>query len=320
MIRRVVVRLGFACASLDAPRAFAANPVFDIPPDCGSEPEFRAELDRLVGSDAERAFPTSLRIRGGGASGEFTLALEVGGRARELTHADCRVLFRSALVVAAASVRDEQPEPPATSEPAAPASTPPPPSAPPPSAPAPNVPPPAPPSPPARSEGGPPLRGSAAVGAGVALGVLPGVSGAFELRGGLSMGRFGASFAARYLPARSASAEGRSVDIQGVGLRLAGSFALGPAVVLSAGVDADWLSGIGSTGVAAPRTDSAWAVAPSLEFALIPFRTEHLAVEAAIEGRLALQRPTFEVTGFREVYEVPSLGMFGLARGVWRFP
>jgi hypothetical protein len=314
MIRQVVVMLSFACASLGPRRGFAASPVFDIPPDCGSEPEFRAELVRLVGSDAERAFPTSLRIRAGEASGEFTLVLEVGRRARELTHADCRVLFRSALVVAAASVKNEQPEPPPAVEPAAPAPAPPTP------APPPRAPTPAPAPPPARTESGQPLRGSAAVGAGIALGVLPGLSGAFELRGGLSVGPFGASLAGRYLPARSASAEGRSVDIQGVGFRLAGSVELGSAVVLSAGVDADWLSGSGSTGVAVPRTDSAWAVSPSLELALIPFRTEHLAIEMAVEGRLALQRPAFEVTGFREVYEVPSLGMFALARGVWRFP
>jgi hypothetical protein len=164
------------------------------------------------------------------------------------------------------------------------------------------------------------LRGSVAIGAGLALGVLPGVAGAFELRGGLSSGRFGAVLAGRYLPARFVEAEGRGVDIQGVGLRVAGSFQVLPPLIVSAGVDADWLSGRGTTGIASPETDSAWAVAPSMELALIPIQTKDLAIEVAVEGRLALQRPRFEVTGFRQVYEVPDWGMFALARGVWRFP
>jgi hypothetical protein len=299
----VVAALCSAAGWLLASHASAEGARFDVPPECGSEPEFRAELGRLVGPDAERAFPASLSIRRDEANATFVLALEVRGRARELTHADCRVLFRSALVVAAASVKTE--EPPAT---------------PPASAPAPAPVAPAHPAPRTRSEPGSPLRGSVAIGAGLALGVLPGAAGAFELRGGLSSGRFGAVLAGRYLPARFVETGGRGVDIQGVGLRLAGSFRLLPELSVSAGVDADWLSGSGSTGIASPQTDSAWAVAPSLELAVIPLQTKDLAIEIAAEGRLALQRPTFEVTGFRQVYEMPSLGMFALARGVWRFP
>ncbi len=299
----MLASLGVVLALLGAPDALAQDVSFELSPECGSEPEFRAELVRLVGVDAERAFPTALRIRRDETGEAFVLALEVGGRARELAHADCRVLFRSALVIAAASVRN------------------PPPASPPPASPSPAPPPAAPRASPARStDRGPPLRGSAAIGAGLALGVLPGVAGAFEVRAGLAVGPVGASLAGRYLPARFVSDEGRGVDIRGIGFRLAGSYELIPELVLSAGLDADWLSGSGITGIATPQTDSAWAVAPSLELALIPFRTNHLAVEVAVEGRVALQRPTFEVTGFRQVYEVPQLGMFGLARGVWRFP
>jgi hypothetical protein len=307
MTRLVAARFGSALAwlagalaLLAAPDASAESASFQVLPECGSEPEFRAELVRLVGADADRAFPASLVIRRDEAGEGFVLALEVGGRARELVHADCRVLFRSALVIAAASVR---------SQPAEPAPAAPPPAAPPPPAP-----------PPAPSTDGPRWRGSAAIGAGLALGVLPGAAGAFEVRGGLANGRFGASLAARYLPPRFVEAEGRGVDIQGLGFRLAASFELIPELVLSAGVDADWLSGSGITGITRPQTDSAWAVAPSLELALIPFQTAHLALELAVEGRLAMQRPTFEVTGFRPVYELPNWGMFALARGVWRFP
>jgi RNA polymerase sigma-70 factor (ECF subfamily) len=61
--------------------------------------------------------------------------------------------------------------------------------------------------------------------------------------------------------------------------------------------------------MADPRQGSAWALAPSLEIALVPLRSENVSLELAAEGRLNLQRPVFEVTGFREVYSVPPLGL-----------
>ena len=164
------------------------------------------------------------------------------------------------------------------------------------------------------------MNASLAFGAGLALGVLPGAAGAFELRGGLGGGTLGATLGVRYLPARFVSVEGRGVDVQALGFRLAGTVLPLPALGLSVGLDADWLRGSGSVGVANPVTDSAWALAPSLELELIPFRTKHLAVEFAAEGRFALARPRFEVRGFRTVWQVPEWGMLAVARGVWRFP
>jgi hypothetical protein len=308
--RGLVTATGALLSSLLTVRAYGQPATFELPPACGTEDEFRAELVRLVGVDAERAWPSMLQITHDDASATYVLRLEVGGRARELSHADCRVLFRSALVVAAASVRPAEPEPKPK-----PKVVPEPPSEP---APKPE---PAASKPPARApDATPPFVASVALGTGLALGVVPGADAAFELRGGVSRGPFGGSFAARYLPARFVSSDGRGVDIQGVGFRLAGVVSPVRILALSAGLDADWLSGSGRTGIDKPSSDSAWTLAPSLEAALIPFETRHLALELALEGRLALQRPHFEVTGFRQVYEVPPWGMFAFARGGWRFP
>jgi hypothetical protein len=87
----------------------------------------------------------------------------------------------------------------------------------------------------------------------------------------------------------------------------------------SLGLEVDRLSGRGTSGVSNPTTDSAWTLAPSLELALIPLQNKHLALELAAAGRVALIRPVFEVNGFRELYQVPSLGMTAVARGVLRF-
>lgn len=296
---------GVALASLVSRGASAETSLFELPPACGSESEFRTELVRLVGADAERAWPATLHILRDEPNATYVLKLEVGGRTRELSHADCRVLFRSALVVAAASVR-----PPLEAAPApAPATE---------AEPAPE-PKPAP-QPDSIPSDSPPLQPTLALGAGLALGVVPNADAAFELRAGLMRGLLGASLAVRYLPPRFVSTEGRGVDIQGLGFRLAGVVTPWPALALSAGLDADWLSGTGTSGIDKPSTDSAWTLAPSLEAALIPFKNNHLALELAVEGRLALQRPHFEVTGFRQVYEVPRFGLFALARGSWRFP
>lgn len=284
---------------------------FDAPRECGTEGEFRDGLARLLGAAAERAWPTTLVIAREPSGAEYHLTLEVQGERRELLHADCRVLFRSAIVIAAVTVDPTVriPEEP----PAAPAArTQPPPPPPPPEGPV---------KPPEESKSaGAPLRGNVAVGGGLALGVLPGATGVVEVRGGVASGRFGGTLGAQYFTPREATTAGRSAELQGLGLRAAASFAPHPLVTVSVGMSADWLVGRGSAELSSPVQDSAWALAPSLELALTPRLTRAVSLELGVTGQVNLQRPTFEVTGFGEIYQMPRASLLAVARGVFHFP
>jgi len=274
---------------------------FELPVECGTEAEFRTELTRLVGPDVERAWPSTLRITGDATAG-YRLTLDVAENRREFEHSDCRVLFRSALVVAAASVQTAEVAPPP------PAPVPPPAAVPPTRE-----------QPAAEKTDGPTLRATAGAGAGVAVGVVPGATAAFEARLGGELGAFGVVIGGRYFLPRYVEVEGRGVDIQGFGLQVA--FRVEPIelLALSAGFDADLLVGKGTAEIEVPLEDSAWTLAPSLELALIPINTRHLSVELAVSGRVAVQRPVFEVTGFRTLYQVPPFGLVSVARGTFHF-
>ncbi len=297
---------------LSAGRCFAQTAAFDVPAECGDEAGFVRELVRLSGNDAPRARPSLLRIARE-SDGTYRLTLVFAGRTRELEHADCRVLLRSAAVIVAASLKaeaaaaptpDSAPAPvPARTEEAVGVSV---------AAPEPA---------PREAEGArsSSLHGNLAAGVGVAAGFVPGVTGALELRGGLLGERFGASLGLRYFPSRFVAVEGRGVDVWGLGVRAAAVVAPWPAVDFSLGLDVDRLSGRGSN-VTRPERDSAWTLAPSAEVALIPLRNKHLTLELAAEGRLALERPVFVVTGFQDLYRVPSWGMVLVLRGAWHFP
>src|SRR5688572_32615484 len=78
-----------------------------VPDGCGSQTEFSRELERLLGGQATQAEPLSVVIDGGdGADYRLRIVLREG--TREIRHPDCRTLFRSAVVVAAASYERER--------------------------------------------------------------------------------------------------------------------------------------------------------------------------------------------------------------------
>lgn len=297
--------------------AGAQSTAFQVPAACGSEAEFRERLAALAGVDATRAMPSSLVITADGGGG-FRLTLGVGGETRELVHPDCRVLFRSALVIAATAANPElelddaalelppaAPAPPYTSQttPAAPVPAEAPQHA----------------AKPERTSNRV-LRGSVAAGAGIGLGVAPNAAPVFELRAAAHFNRWAATLSGHYFPPSVATSEGRRVEIQGAGARLAGRVAPHRLVALSLGLEADWLHGEGGGDISSPTKDSAWAVAPLAEVALVPWQNRHFSFEIAALGRVALLRPVFEVTGYGTVYEVPRLGFVGSARGAWHFP
>lgn len=310
--------LALALASLGS--AGAQSAAFQLPEGCGTEADFRERLAALAGVDATRAMPSSLVVAPDSASG-FRLTLRLGEETRELVHTDCRVLFRSALVIAATAANPELELDDAALElpPASPAPPPPPPAMSTAPAPAAAAERPAPAAKPERAANFV-VRGSLALGAGVGLGVVPSVVPVVELRAGAHLGRWAATLSGQYFPPSTATSEGRSVEIQGAGARLAGRVTPHRLLALSLGLEADWLHGHGEGDIPSPTNDSAWAVAPFAEVALVPWQTRHFSFEIAALGRMALLRPVFEVTGYGTVYEVPRLGFVGSARGAWHFP
>jgi hypothetical protein len=80
----------------------AAQGRFEVPAGCGSEAEFRSELQRLLG-DAPVALPASLRIASVQGAG-YELRLALGEDLRVLRDPECRTLWRSAIVISAASI------------------------------------------------------------------------------------------------------------------------------------------------------------------------------------------------------------------------
>ena len=291
-----------------------------VPEHCGTESEFRAELDRLAGARAAEAMPSSVVISGPDGEGSYTLQMQLGGELRELRDTDCRTLFRSAVVVAAASVRPDvrastegEPAPVEAQRPAPPAAPPVNQRPAPPAAPAVQRPP---------EEPEPPTAAHAfvGIGAGATVGLLPGLAFVAEGTGAVAMDKWGVLLAFQYLPGSEAKEpSGYGVDVQALGARAAVLFQPVEVLRIAAGLEAHRLEG---TGLGAPDTfsDVVWSVAPAAELAGILLRVDQLGIEVAAQGRWAVVRPRFEITGTGEVYRVPRFGGAGLLRGVLHFP
>lgn len=318
---------------LAAASTAAAEMRFEVPERCGTEAEFRRELQALVGNAAQETEPAVLEITEQ-VDGQFRLQLELLGEVRELADADCRTLFRSAVVIAAASARSADPEPPA------PAPAPPePPPAPPAAAEVPEEPPRRPveaekarvepPPPPidapraartTENEAPRPAKLALAAGIGLSGGTVPGTSALLEVRAGLDPAPVGLAVSARYWPGSEAERDGRSVHVTAVGGRAAALIELGSVLHTSLGLEVDRLSGTGQEGVSGRSSDAVWLLAGALDLNAIPWSVEDLRLELGLGVQLALVRPRFVVNGFGPVYEVPDVGGGAIIRGVWLFP
>jgi hypothetical protein len=140
-----------------------------------------------------------------------------------------------------------------------------------------------------------------------------------ELRASLEPRPLGLAIAARFWPRETASREGRQVDVSAAGGRALGLIRLAPAVQLAAGLEINRLSGTGSATVSGRVADSAWQVAPTLELTAIPWNVGNLRLELAVSGRVSAVRPVFVITGFGDVYQVPTFGADAIIRVVWLF-
>jgi len=66
-----------------------------------------------------------------------------------------------------------------------------------------------------------------------------------------------------------------------------------------------------------PLTDSAWAIVLTSGASFIPVRRNGFELGFGIEGALHLQRPRFEIRGYREVFRSSLMGgsfLFRLAQ------
>jgi hypothetical protein len=346
----VLVSIGVAASP-----ALAQSPI-RVPEGCGSEDEFRSELERLTGAPAQAAMPSVLLIEAvSGEPGGYELRLVIGDELRLLRDPECRILWRTAIVIAAAAARSERlpASPPPANEtepvPAPPAAAPVAPSAaatvPPTRTPAarprpvqrpsprtrPRRPAPAasavarapertptattPLAPPAFGE----LHAGLGLGVGVSGGVLPGLGGVLDIGGRLEVLPWAVDVAVRYWPQGSESRDGRTVDVSGLGARITGLFRVADALNLFAGIELNRLVGEGAEGVSGRNVDAVWQVAPTAGFNLITWDIGALRLEIGAAARLSVARPRFVVTGFGNLYRVPPAGADAIIRGVWLF-
>jgi hypothetical protein len=275
---------------------------FQAPQDCGSQAEFSRELERLLGGQATHAEPLSVVIDGeGGADYRLRIVLREG--TRELRHTDCRTLFRSAVVIAAASYERERRRHPPRSN-ATVAS----------------------PTREARGRREPQAERSmsfeprVAAGAGAALGPLPGVAPLFELSLGVVRNRVGFLVAVRYLSGtEERKPSGHGVLINALGARALVSFEPWHRLRTAAGATVYRLNGHGR-GTVQPLSDATYTVEPVLEISAVLLRSEALELELGVGAHFAAVRPSFLIGGFGEVYEVPAFGGEGLFRIIWLIP
>jgi hypothetical protein len=275
---------------------------FQVPPDCGSQAEFSRELERLLGGQAMHAEPLSLAIDGGDGP-DYRLRIVLREGTRELRHTDCRTLFRSAVVIAAASYERERRRHPTPSNATVASPTR--------ETPERREP---------QSERSVSFEPRVAAGVGASLGPLPGAAPLFELSLGVVRDRVGLLLAVRYLSGtEERKASGHGVMINALGARALVSFEPWHRLRAAAGAGVYRLNGHGR-GTVQPLSDATVTVEPVLEISAVLLRGESLELELGVGAHFAAVRPRFLIGGFGEVYEVPAIGGEGLFRIIWLIP
>lgn len=273
-----------------------------IPPECGSQPDFERELEQRLGNVSSS---DSTRVTLTPEPDGYRLVVEAGNQSRELRDPSCQELLHAAIVVALALL--EPPRAVEAEQPPAPAPAPVQP-APPPRAPE-----------PARAEASAPRRASSprfalGVGGGVHLGTLPRATLLLDVDAQLKWTRFGVAAGFRYLlPNETRDEDGFGVRVGAWGASLAGLFEPWQRLQVRLGVATYRLSGSG-IGSAQTTDGSAWEVAPTVGAAFVPFQRPPFWTCVALEGQLNLIRPTFEILSYNEVFQVSPLSGSALAR------
>lgn len=302
-----LVSLSLALSVLALSGRARAQTRFSVPDGCGSELEFRAELERLLEERARVVLPSSLVISAPDATGQHTLRLELAGQTRILRERDCPTLLRSAVVITAAAARELPPEPEPEPEPGTEPE------------PEPQTEPEPQPEPEPRDSPSLPLAWTLQLGAGVASGIVPGLGPTLLAAATLEPAPLGAALSLRYALPQDEQTEGRTVDVDSIGLRGELLYRFVPVLELALGVEADWLHGTGAPGVSARQSSSVWRVAPTLGLSAIPWPDAQPRLELGVSAQLAVVRPRFVVEGFGDLYRVPLAGVDAIIRGAWLF-
>jgi len=337
----------------------------DVPAECGSSAQFQAELQRVPGYSKEALPLTQVRIRPKDATSYVLQVMQSGQATRTFTDTNCVTLFRTALVVAAASIpapdsataaptpsSDVEPTPvsPVTAEPTtAPAATTPsgatPPTA---TLPAVQLTPDSAQTAPSQAEAKTSepasapssaadpkdtrdteyksttsaseqlrLRPRVGIAAGAAWGLSPKVAPLFEVLGALHIKSWGVSLALRYVPpAQELTSDEVGMRVQSFGARAAALFMPTSWLSVQAGLTVYGMIAEGIE-VRSPKTDLVWVTAPELELAGSPLQLGAFTAEIVLQGRIALNRPVFQLQPDTEVYRTPRFGAAALFRINW---
>lgn len=277
-----------------AEQARAAN-AFDIPAECGTQSEFAREVDARLPPNAPRPAPdVSIERSGSG----YSLKLRLAQESREFSHADCRELFRVAVVVTVAMSLSHEAHSQSPGSEGAPATRP--------------VTSAAPPQERVRAgstertEPRPHWAFGASAAPGLSFGMAPQPVLQFELEGRALQGMFGLALGLRYrAPGEEQDANNRGVRVSSFGGELA--FLARPHRVLEASLGASVyrLFGSGLGAAVAERTDSAWSAGPTLGLMLIPLQRGGTWVGVGGDLHLDLVQPEFQILNYDTVFRVP---------------
>ena len=303
---------GIVTLGLNA-RAYAdAAPSVRVPASCGSQEEVASALHELLGPNAKLPAAALLSIEPDPGGVGFVLRIEAPDFNRELRDADCRALFRSGLVVLAATAQDNAAQRGEPANNAAQHGTD-------------DVPVPLQRAP-VRSDSDEhraianSFHAEAAIGGGPALGLAPAVAARFQLDVALLRDRVGIAAGAFYVAPSSMNSGPAQpgVRLQSLGVRLHALCRPERWLQLSLGPE---LAFVHAAGLSALRGGSGGAPALALaaEFTASLWHLGPVRLQLALAGQWNATRLSFEVRGYGGVYRMPAWGGFGQLRMAWSF-
>lgn len=279
---------------LAATPALAAG-VVELPADCGTSSEFAREVDARLPPNVPRPAP-DVSISPAGT--HYLLKLRFAQESREFSHADCRELFRVAVVVTVAMSLShveplEQKQPTAKPRPEGETKA----AQPPPERVEPRS---------STTTTGPSWGFGGSVASGASFGMAPRPVLQLELEGRVMRGELGVALNFRYrTPRGEQDANDRGVRVSSIGGELA--FVARPHRLLEGWVGASvyrvFGTGLGAT--VSQREDAAWSAGPALGLTLIPLQRSGTWVGVGGELYLDLIQPEFKILNYDTVFDAP---------------
>jgi hypothetical protein len=338
----------FAWLALAPALAQAEDPALHVtmPAECGSASALARDVAQLLGALPEALAWPPLELSVAPLASGYRLQLALPTGERTLEDADCQSLFRAAVVMVAAAFAGSQEaqgqeastpadetrhalalSPPVSAAPARASAL---------SAPSPGVD-----SelrfvprasrssahvrsrPDAALDDPPPAqRGRAhallGAGAGLVLGLVPGVGIDIELLAGVRITRVELALVLRYLPPREAGLDDGAVRVQALGSTLGAAYALLPWLRLGAGLDAYGLRG-SAQGLAGARDDWAFTLGPRVESWAALVRRRHGELALGVSGFYQPRPAAFVSSQGDTLYAASSFGFQAGARAAWDF-